>query len=102
MPDAIGTIPVNRFHRRLHRRTRNAMMTIVVWLTTGLIMAMFLWIVGDLVYHGVASISWSFLVNAPQHAGRAGGIGPIVICTALILLVSLAVACRSGWARPFC
>ena len=67
-----------------------------VWLAAGLVTAVFLWILSDLVRHGAGQLSWSFLVEAPASAGRAGGIGPILISTAWILAVCLGVSLPLG------
>ncbi|MFQ5352731.1 MAG: phosphate ABC transporter permease PstA [Candidatus Binatia bacterium] len=69
---------------------------ILVWSTATLIMAAFLWLMGDIVWHGVAGISWDFLTQAPRDAGRAGGILPVVVSTALILFVCMAVSLPLG------
>jgi phosphate transport system permease protein len=41
-------------------------------------------------------VSWRFLVEAPADAGRAGGIGPILVSTGLILAVCLAASVPIG------
>jgi phosphate transport system permease protein len=65
---------------------------IVLWIGAGLIMAAFLWVLLDLLGRGLGQISWSFVTEAPENAGRAGGIGPILVSTFLILMVCLAIA----------
>lgn len=54
--------------------------------------AVFAWIVLDIVRRGFGTLSWEFLATMPRDAGRAGGIGPILVSTALILLVCMAAA----------
>lgn len=70
--------------------------TAAVWLAALAVTAVLTWIVADLVRHGLGQISWSFLVEAPRSAGRAGGIGPILVSTGLILGVCLAVSVPLG------
>jgi len=82
---------------RAQRRTiRNAMTSLAfnsVAIGAALVTAgAFLCVVGDLLRHGVGRISWSFFVSPVEMAGRAGGIGPILVSTVLILLVTVAVA----------
>lgn len=50
----------------------------------------------DLVWHGLPSLSWDFLVSPPANAGRSGGIGPLLISTGWILIVCLVVAVPVG------
>jgi len=70
--------------------------TVVVWSAALLVAAAFIWLLGDLVWRGVSHLSWSFLVTEPEHAGRAGGIAPILVSTLLILAVALAAAIPLG------
>jgi len=56
----------------------------------------FMWLLGDLLRHGLSHISWSFLISAPQNAGRAGGIGPIMVSTGLIVGICMAVTFPIG------
>ncbi|NNE90968.1 MAG: phosphate ABC transporter permease PstA [Verrucomicrobiales bacterium] len=53
-------------------------------------------IVFDLFQTGTASLSIPFLVGKVENGGRAGGIGPVLISTGMILLVCLAVALPLG------
>lgn len=69
----------------------------VIYLVALLVSAAFIWIAGDLVRGGIAHVSWDFLIDSPSNAGRAGGIGPILVSTGLILLVALIVALPLGW-----
>lgn len=64
-------------------------MTATVWFSAALVVGMFLWLLGDLTLHGIAKLNWSFLVSAPENAGRDGGLGPILVSTLLILGVAL-------------
>lgn len=66
--------------------------TLIVWGTAGLTTMVFLWLLGDLLRHGLSHISWTFLVSAPQDAGRAGGIGPMIISTGLLVGICMSVA----------
>jgi phosphate transport system permease protein len=69
---------------------------VVGWTAAALTAGMFLWIVGDLVRLGAMNVTWSFVVDAPRDAGRAGGIGPMLVSTLLILAVCLATSVPIG------
>lgn len=71
---------------------RERLASVLVWSASAVIAAVFLWILGDVVARGVGSLSLDFLTEAPRDAGRQGGIGTIVVSTALLLGVCLAVA----------
>jgi phosphate transport system permease protein len=60
------------------------------------VLALFLWLLGDLARLGLAHLSWDFLTHPPENAGRAGGIAPILISTLLILGVAVGVAAPIG------
>ncbi|SOD40379.1 phosphate ABC transporter membrane protein 2, PhoT family [Nitrosovibrio sp. Nv4] len=76
-------------------RDRFAQLTVCI--AAFLVCAAFVWILSDLVRGGMAHLSWNFLFDAPRDAGRAGGIGPILVSTVLVLLVALTVALPLGW-----
>ena len=79
--------------------TRNAsdtLVTIAVWAIAAGVTAVFGWIVFDLLRHGVSGLSWEFISEPPQRAGRAGGVGPIIVSSLLILGVCLAVSIPLG------
>ena len=52
----------------------------------------------DLVVGGLARIDLEFLTKAPSDAGRAGGIAPILVATAVVTAICLAVAVPLGLA----
>lgn len=68
----------------------------VIWSVPLAVMALFAWIVTDIVAHGASHLSWDFLTTAPRRSGRAGGIAPILVSTALITLVCMSVAVPIG------
>lgn len=72
--------------------------TVCVWTAAGVVAAVFLWLLLDLIGHGAPHLSWAFLVTEPANAGRSGGIGPILVSTLLILAVALAAALPLGLA----
>ncbi len=77
-------------------RATDRAFTLTVCGAAALVLAAFLWLLGDLVWQGVARLSWAFLVSEPMNAGRAGGIAPILVSTVLILAVALAAAIPLG------
>ncbi|MGH8536361.1 MAG: phosphate ABC transporter permease PstA [Gammaproteobacteria bacterium] len=68
----------------------------LVWSAAVLVTAMFCWLLGDILWHGIARLDWAFLTQAPLNAGRAGGIGPVLVSTLLILAVCMAVSVPLG------
>ncbi len=70
--------------------------TVVVWSAAVVITGFFVYFMADIAWHGVGRVSWDFLTRPPRDAGRAGGIGPILVSTALILTVCLATSLPIG------
>ena len=66
--------------------------TALVWGTAGLVTLTFLWLLGDILAHGLPQLSWTFVFASPENAGREGGIGSILVSTGLIIGVCMAVA----------
>lgn len=70
--------------------------TATIWLGAGVVTALFLWLLGDLMWQGAAHLSWSFLVSDTADSGRCGGIAAILVSTLLILAVALMAAIPLG------
>jgi len=85
---------------RLHRSPGWAgwLSTVVVWLAALLVTAVFLWIAGELFWRGASEFSVEFFTTGPADFGLAGGILPVLVSTAGILLVALVVAVPLGTA----
>ncbi len=59
-------------------------------------LALFTWLIWDLVRLGLPRLSWDFLFGEVDDAGRAGGIAPLLVSTLWILLCCLVVAIPFG------
>lgn len=90
MPDTVSA--------QLTHSRRDRLAELIVYFAAFLVCAAFAWIIGDLIRGGIAHLSWDFLVDSPRDAGRGGGIGSILVSTALILAVALMAALPLGWA----
>lgn len=77
-------------------RAMDKLFTVAIWCAAMAIAFIFLWLLGDLLWNGLAHLSWSFLISEPFNAGRSGGIAPILVSTMFILIVALAVAIPFG------
>lgn len=89
------------------RRLREGLGALAVGLSVLLVggaLGALLW---DVLSVGLPQLSWAYLSEAPRDAGRAGGIGPILLSTLMILAVCLAVSLPLGlgtaiWLSEFC
>ena len=63
-----------------------------IWLIPLAITCIFLWIIGDIVWHGWSQLNWQFLTQMPMDSGRDGGIAPILVSTIYILLICMGVS----------
>ncbi len=75
---------------------REWLAAVLTWSAAALVTGTFCWLLGDILWHGLSHISWAFLTAPPESAGRRGGIGPILVSTALILGVCFAVSLPVG------
>lgn len=91
MPDTACSTP--KWARRARRVSlRDAAAIAGTWAVAIGVTAVLAWILIDLLRQGVPHLSFAFLVEAPRDAGRAGGIGSILVSTGLIVGVCLAVS----------
>jgi phosphate transport system permease protein len=72
------------------------LLSLLVWAVAISVTAVFLWISVDIVWHGAGQLSWEFLTEEPEEAGRQGGIASILVSTGLLLSVCLGVAVPLG------
>ena len=77
-------------------RRADALAAAIAWTVAIVVTSVFLWILADLLIGGFGRLSWAFLTQAPRDAGRGGGIGPILVSTAYIVGVCMAVALPMG------
>jgi len=65
---------------------------VFMWTVAAAIVGVLGWILFDIAARGLSHVSIGFLVKGPDDAGRAGGIGPMIVSTLLILAVTIVVA----------
>jgi len=92
MSDDRGRAPALRWGRPTRTGVVEGTVTVGVWGSVLVVTIVFLWIASGIVANGSVELSWSYLVDGPSDAGRAGGIGPILASTLLILTVCLVVS----------
>jgi phosphate transport system permease protein len=78
--------------------SKNKLATVFIWLIALLVSSVFVWLLSDIIAQGLNKLSWSFLIKMPENAGRSGGIGPIIVSTALILMVAMITVTPLGLA----
>ncbi|NQV28827.1 MAG: phosphate ABC transporter permease PstA [Rhodopirellula sp.] len=66
------------------------------WTAAATVCGAFGCILIEIVQAGYAEISWEFLTARPRDAGRAGGIGTVLVSTGLVLAVCLSVSIPVG------
>lgn len=81
---------------RLAKNRTEFLPNLCVWSAATLVVVVFGWIVGDLLWRGASVVSWEFLTEVPKRAGKAGGIAPILVSTGLLLAVCLAAVLPIG------
>lgn len=68
------------------------------WTTAATAAGGLAWLLITVGLKGLPELSWALLVESPRDAGRAGGVGPLLVSTLLILGVSLAASLPLGLA----
>jgi phosphate transport system permease protein len=81
---------------RQNFRLKEWFWTIVTWGVAATIVGVLIWLLGDLLWHGIDQLNWQFLTTAPRDVGREGGIAPILVSTILILFVCLSICLPLG------
>jgi len=81
-----------------HAEWPDRLATLFAWASAVTVMLVFAAIVGSVAWKALPQLSFEFLVAAPRDAGRAGGIGPILVSTLAILGVCLAATIPLGLA----
>ena len=70
----------------------------VIWTSALLVVAFLAGLIGTVAWHGVSKLSLDFIVQPPRDAGLAGGIGPILVSTLVLLVIALVAAVPIGLA----
>jgi len=68
----------------------------LLWTVSMGVCALLVWIVVDLAWRGIGSLSIEFLTSVPRDAGRAGGISSLLISTMWIVSTATVVALPIG------
>lgn len=95
MPKRISEHKSNEW---MSHKIRESVATTVVWISASCVCALLVWVIADVAYRGLSQVNLNFLTEEVADAGRAGGIGPIILSTSLILAVTLAIAIPLGLA----
>jgi phosphate transport system permease protein len=69
---------------------------LAAWCAAGTAAVVCLWIVMNLIWIGGRHLTWEFVTIAPEMSGRSGGIGPILVSTAMIVVICAAVVVPVG------
>lgn len=77
-------------------RRVNGWFDAAVWASAAVVVAVTALIVGHVAWQGAGAVSWTFLTAPSADAGRAGGVGPILVSTLLILAVAIGAALPVG------
>ncbi len=80
----------------LNHTIRESATTLLIWSAAATVTILFVWVIGDLLWHGWDQVSWNFLFSFPQNAGREGGIAPLLVSTGLIVGTCMIVALPIG------
>jgi phosphate transport system permease protein len=80
---------MSRLGRTRQARTAEAVAKVITGVAALSVVAVAVFVLGYIVYHGVGALDWTFLTDVPRDRGREGGILPVIVGT---LYVTLATA----------
>ncbi len=80
----------------LRRRAADAVSAVSTVAAVAVVAGAFGWLLADVARVGLPRLSWAFVTEPVADAGRAGGVGPLIVSTAAILGVCLAAAVPVG------
>jgi len=83
-------------HLHRPRRLKDNLIKSAIWLSTALTVGTLLLILGYILIKGVSHISWSFLTDIYRESNNQKGILPMIINTAYLVVMTLAVAVPTG------
>lgn len=85
-------LTASRFNNRQPHQLREFLVATFISILAASVVSLLGWILADIAVRGLSQISVPFLIESVEDAGRAGGIGPIILATTLILVVTLSAA----------
>jgi len=91
-PAQLPSLPRPRLGPRLEQHA----LTALLWAGTLAVLGILAFIVVFILVRGVPALSWAFLTQSPTEMGRAGGILPAIIGTAVLSLLAVAIATPLG------
>ncbi len=77
-------------------RAAEAVARTVLGLMVAGVVAVALFVLGYIVWHGIGAIDWTFLTDVPRDRGRAGGIFPIIVGTLYVTAATAALTLPVG------
>lgn len=81
---------------RLSPATTQRLVVGLLWLATGTTLAVLLFIIGYILWHGLPHVNWEFLSESPKSMGRKGGIFPIIVGTIYVTGLGVLIAAPVG------
>ena len=77
-------------------RASEAVARVVLGAMAASVVALALFVLGYIVYHGIGAIDLTFLTEVPRSQGREGGIFPAIVGTVLVTLATAALTLPIG------
>ncbi|MHB0878299.1 MAG: phosphate ABC transporter permease PstA [Anaerolineae bacterium] len=82
--------------RRIDPKHTGAVAAGLVWAAALTTLAALVFIIAYVLWQGLPYVSLSFLAGEPTNMGRSGGIGPMIVSTFLLSLLSVSIATPVG------
>ncbi|MFF2754569.1 phosphate ABC transporter permease PstA [Psychrobacillus sp. NPDC058041] len=85
----------NKLYKQM-KKTTNKMFTIGLWIITTLILVLIFGLLIYILSKGLPKISFDFLVGLPSEIDAGGGIGPFLLNSIYVLIISLLISIPIG------
>ena len=69
---------------------------VALWVPTALVLALLVFIIAYVLWHGLPHVTWTFLTDSSRSMGREGGIFPMIVGTAIISGLAVLIAAPIG------
>lgn len=88
----LGTKPARHWRLALQAQATRGFS----WLSAGLLLVLFGWLIVSLLISGLPELSWAYLSGTPSDGGRSGGVASVLVSTLILVSICMATSLPLG------